>query len=258
MALIDKLNETLNKLHAIGDAIRRKTGGRDFLTLDEMPNEIGSIVSGAEPVIKGLSVQENGVYVPEGDVDGFSPVTVNVPIPEGYIKPSGDISITANGEYDVTAKARAVVSVPEDHSVEDSVINRTLKTYTNDRITAVAGQAFWGCTSLKELILPNVETLSTNSVRGCTALLKVDFGNKVRTINTNVFYGCTKLTTLILRANSVCSLGATSAFTDTPIEGGTGYIYVPSALVESYKTATRWSTYANQFRAIEDYPDICG
>lgn len=251
MALIEKLN-------AIGDAIRAKTGGTAKLTLDEMPNEIEGIETGANPVIQDLVVKENGVYVPEGDADGFSPVTVNVPIPEGYIKPSGDVSITANGEYDVTAKARAVVNVPEDHSVEDSIINRTLKTYTNDRITTVSGQAFWGCASLKELILPNVETLSTNSVRGCTALLKVDLGSKVRTINTNVFYGCTKLATLILRANSVCSLGATSAFTDTPIEDGNGYIYVPSAIVESYKTAAKWSTYANQFRAIEDYPDICG
>jgi hypothetical protein len=29
-------------------------------------------------------------------------------------------------------------------------------------------------------------------------------------------------------------------------------------LVDSYKTATNWSKYATQIRAIEDYPDICG
>lgn len=37
-----------------------------------------------------------------------------------------------------------------------------------------------------------------------------------------------------------------------------GYIYVPAALIDEYKTATNWATFADQFRAIEDYPDICG
>ena len=36
------------------------------------------------------------------------------------------------------------------------------------------------------------------------------------------------------------------------------YVYVPKALVGAYKSATNWSTYANQIRAIEDYPDITG
>jgi hypothetical protein len=39
----------------------------------------------------------------------------------------------------------------------------------------------------------------------------------------------------------------------TRIEKGTGYIYVPADLVDSYKAATNWSTFAAQFRALEDY-----
>jgi hypothetical protein len=35
-----------------------------------------------------------------------------------------------------------------------------------------------------------------------------------------------------------------------------GYIYVPKALIEDYKVATNWSTFADQFRAIEDYPEM--
>ena len=34
--------------------------------------------------------------------------------------------------------------------------------------------------------------------------------------------------------------------------------YVPSTLVDSYKSATNWSIYEARIRAIEDYPDICG
>ena len=39
-------------------------------------------------------------------------VNVNVPIPSGYIKPSGSKSITENGTHDVTQYASAVVNVP--------------------------------------------------------------------------------------------------------------------------------------------------
>ena len=48
-------------------------------------------------------------------------------------------------------------------------------------------------------------------------------------------------------------LSNTSAFNSTPITFGTGYIYAPRALVDSYKAATNWSTYADQICALEDY-----
>ena len=56
----------------------------------------------------------------------------------------------------------------------------------------------------------------------------------------------------------MCKLASVNAFSDTPIANGTGFVYVPLSLIEDYKTATNWATYAAQFRAIEDYPEICG
>lgn len=68
---------------------------------------------GGEPVIEALKITENGTYTATDGVDGYSPVTVNVPIPDGYIQPSGTKTITENGSYDVTEKASVLVDVPE-------------------------------------------------------------------------------------------------------------------------------------------------
>jgi hypothetical protein len=57
----------------------------------------------------------------------------------------------------------------------------------------------------------------------------------------------------------MCTLGSANEFIEvsgypnSAIADGKGYIYVPRTLVNSYKTATNWSVYANQFRALEDY-----
>ena len=43
-----------------------------------------------------------------------------------------------------------------------------------------------------------------------------------------------------------------NAFKNTPIEKGTGYIYVPDNLVDSFKIAENWSTYADQIKSINE------
>jgi hypothetical protein len=68
------------------------------------------------------------------------------------------------------------------------------------------------------------------------------------------FYECKALIALVLRETSaVCTVSSSGIFGSTPIANGAGYIYVPAALVDSYKAATNWSAFAAQFRALEDY-----
>ena len=70
MALTDKLT-------AIGNAIRNKTGGTELLTLDAMPTEIESIQTGG--TVEALDITANGTYTAPDGVDGYNPITVNVP-----------------------------------------------------------------------------------------------------------------------------------------------------------------------------------
>ena len=85
MALTDKLT-------AIGNAIRTKTGGTDLLTLDQMPTEISNIQGGG--TVEELTITSNGTYNPPTGIDGFAPVVVNVPQdgspPESAFNITGD------------------------------------------------------------------------------------------------------------------------------------------------------------------------
>ena len=90
MALTDKLS-------AIGNAIRAKTGGTELLTLDAMPTAIESISGAAEPVIEALSVTSNGTYTAPDGVDGYSPITVNVP--QDGSPPDSAFVISGNCQY---------------------------------------------------------------------------------------------------------------------------------------------------------------
>ena len=106
--------------------------------------------------------------------------------------------------------------------------------------------------TITEISSDTCESLQKNALRICTALTKADFA-AVTHISTYSLNGCSSLTTLILRAETLCTLEDVKALAGTPIASGTGFIYVPSSLVDSYKAASNWSTYAAQFRAIEDY-----
>ena len=266
------------------------------------------------PILISLNAKTNGTYEPPDGIDGYNPVTVNVPIPEGYIKPSGSVEITDNGEYDVTEKEKVVVNVEQSGGGDAETTNSqwfanfimdtspieiysdkargslgAYAFYENSAVTKIElpkieylkERCFNGCENLKTLLLPslvgytyqymasgctslvNVDVhdasyISSYSFQSCTSLKKLDL-HKVGTIGTNAFVGATKFETLIIRTDEVPTLGGTNAFTNTKIKsGGTGYIYVPASLVDSYKAATNWSTFASQFRAIEDYPDITG
>ena len=78
-------------------------------------------------------------------------------------------------------------------------------------------------------------------------------------IDNRTFNGCRKLTMLILRSETVCTMSNISVFNDSPFaSGGTGgKCLVPRSLIETYQTATNWSTlYAAgtcTFLALEDY-----
>lgn len=132
-----------------------------------------------------------------------------------------------------------------------------LATVNLPEATTLESSAFSSCPALTSVTIPKVTSLPSQGLYNCTALQKIDLP-AVTSISDSVFMMDSKLTAVILRSATLVMLSNKSAFSSSGISAGTGYIYVPSSLVASYKTATNWSTYAAQIRAIEAYPDITG
>jgi hypothetical protein len=158
---------------------------------------------------------------------------------------------------------------------------RSLVSLSLPSATSVGGYGISNCINLEYLYLPSVTTVNEESITSCKkltslylpSLTKINswgytfqtndklakaYFPKLTNITGGSFFNCYALETLILGADTVCTLGGSvsNVFGNTKIGNGTGYVYVPSALVEEYKAATNWSAIANQIRAIEDYPEV--
>lgn len=220
-------------------------------------------------------VEENGVVVPDGTLlDGLVELAKTIEtgggggdaaVLDGLI----DGSITGISNSRVTSIINyafyyypnlKTVDFPAVTSIGNSAFYQCSSLTTADFPVAISisNYAFYYCSSLTTTDFPDATSIGTQAFCRCSSLTTADFP-VAASIDAKAFYYCSKLTALILRKTyAVCRLLNKNAFTSTPIASGTGYIYVPSALVDSYKAATNWATYADQIRAIEDYPDITG
>ena len=119
-------------------------------------------------------------------------------------------------------------------------------------VTSTGVNVFYACYALHTVNLPSLISISSNMFAYSSLLKRLDFPS-VESISGGAFSGCARLVTLILRkADAVCTLANVSAFSGTPIAKSTGFVYVPDNLVEQYKAATNWSTYANQIKPISE------
>ncbi len=82
----------------------------------------------------------------------------------------------------------------EDVEILDLEAGKDFK-FVTPNLTSAGLQAFYGCTSLKELDLTQLRTAGFAVFGGCTSLEKVTLSRHTD-ISDNMFYGCEKLTTL--------------------------------------------------------------
>ena len=140
-----------------------------------------------------------------------------------------------------------------------------------DSVTSIGGHAFSWCDSLESVTIPDsVTSIGDYAFFWCHSLTSVTIGNSVTSIGGYAFYSCTSLTSVTI-PDSVTWIGdsafagctsLTSVYckpTTTPAGGSHMFesnaserkIYVPTASVEAYKSATGWSNYASDIVGYE-------
>ena len=236
MALTDKLT-------AIADAIRGKTGGTEELTLDQMAVEIEGISGG------GDTTQEDGIV--EQTITEYTNNRVTKVGQNTFRNWTNLRSVSMKECTEIEGDAfngctnLSSVFFPSLTAIKTRGFHQTGLVEVTDanfpKLTYLT-QCFNNCASLKRIVLPNVKAI-TNSQTGCTGLEYAEYA-KAQSISISAFNNCTVFDTLVLRNNALVTLANINAFTNTPFaSGGTGgTVYVPQALIEQYQQATNWST----------------
>ena len=152
--------------------------------------------------------------------------------------------VTGGDDADLTSAVNTLCEgygAGEDCSAE--LLNGTITEYENADVTNVRSYGFYQCKSLKKIVLPGLsDTIESSGCASCSALELFDMYGA--TIGSSAFRNCSNLKTLIIRrTDKTVSLTATSCFSSTPFasNGSGGTVYVPSALIGAYQTASNWS-----------------
>lgn len=190
-----------SKLYAIASAIRDKTLKSATMTVDEMPEEIERITTGA--VVEPLTVTENGTYsAPAGQ--GYTPVTVNVSGSGGITM--DDVAMRNFGRSINIPTASEVSAYAFYSYVPNPAISFTL---TAPNVEVVRAYAFVSCMYLASVSLPNVSSVSSHAFNGCTSIVGFSFPELI-SVAQNAFGNCKSAS--YLYAPKLTTIGQT-AFT---------------------------------------------
>lgn len=132
-----------------------------------------------------------------------------------------------------------------------ALVDRSITEVTADMlqgITSIGLNAFFQCTSLTSVEIPNgVTIIEAQAFRECNNLINVKIPSSFTTFTGQFhFAGCNKLVN--------CTI---EAITPPIMDNGYSFnnlqklvIYVPSESVDAYKAASGWSEYASKIQAI--------
>lgn len=274
---IDKLVDSaqLNAdLTSVANAIRARSGGSGSLSFPAgFVSEIGNIPTGGEVSgTKQITINQNGTVTENVASYANAEITVNV---------SG-----GSGESDWDAYAQGTWP-SGDAVLSDSITSLTVSNFkglTNltsivaNGLTAIPADAFNGCKKLVRGIFHSCTTMGSTCFRSAgmngaagtglwvfpkiTALTGdsfrqariniMDLGPDCASLATRTFYQPTYggyIDTLILRKTDAVVTAANSDAIQKI--GSSTKVYVPSALIDSYKAATNWSTKGDVFYPLE-------
>lgn len=133
-----------------------------------------------------------------------------------------------------------------DDSLLISLIERTATSFEiPEGTTSIGNHAFYFFFDLTSVTIPDsVTSIGRYAFTGCISLTSVTIGNSVTSIGDSAFGGCTGLTEIDFSThNAVPTLAGTGVFGNT---SSNLIIKVPLSLLDEWKAATNWATYADK------------
>ena len=112
-----------------------------------------------------------------------------------------------------------------------------------DGVTSIGGWAFQECRSLTSVTIGNgVTAIKESTFRSCSSLTSITIPNKVTSIGDYAFSGCSSLASIYCEPIDPPTVGSDVFYNIN----SDARIYVPTASVDAYKTASYWSSYASR------------
>ena len=125
-------------------------------------------------------------------------------------------------------------------------VNITSVNFEEGSVCESIGNSFFNYNnSLTSITIPDsVKSIGSQAFYNCTNLKTVTIGMNVTSIGYNAFYYCSSLTTITVNATTPPTLGSNA------IPSNVTNIYVPSASVSRYRSASVWSSFSSKISAI--------
>ena len=209
-----------------------------------------------EAVIEPLTITTNGTYTASTGVDGYSPITVNVPNERNKMIEAAIICNSLVGEYsndEVYGKIRGsffsynsgltAIDLPNATNVGDNAFKRCsqLTTVNISSAEEIGLEAFYYCYSLASINMERAEMIKDFAFQACSKLTEVYLPGNCY-IGKGAFYGRGQIST----DSAVMDLNGTLKLVDT----GAYYIQRHAFSYQSHLTTV---VLRNQYRVSGDF-----
>lgn len=109
-------------------------------------------------------------------------------------------------------------------------------------MTTIKEDAFWSCSSLSSVTIPNsVTSIGNSGFYDCSELSTVTIGSNVYYIGSSAFASCKKITDVYCYAEDIAYTTNADVFKDSYIEYAT--LHVPAEYISGYKKTEPWKNF---------------